>query len=64
LHNNFQQINNPNEERFIGPLLPFVGGALIGYVVARPNNNNYYPIPYYTPYYTPYPIYQQPPIYK
>ena len=60
--NNF---NNRNDERFIGPLLPFVGGALIGYVVARPNNNNtFYPTPYYT-YYSPYPIYQQqPPIYR
>ena len=52
------------EERFIGPLLPFVGGALVGYIVARPNNNTYYPTPYYTAYYNPNPVYTQPPIYK
>lgn len=43
-----------NNERFIGPLLPFVGGALLGYVVARPNNQYY---PYYQPFYQ-YPTYQ------
>ena len=42
-------------ERFIGPILPFVGGALIGYIVGRPNYN------YYQPYYQPYyPIYYPP----
>lgn len=66
MHNpNFQHNVPMNEERFIGPLLPFVGGALVGYIVARPNNNTYYPTPYYTAYYAPYPPYQgTPPIYK
>ena len=63
-NNNFQNNNQIHEERFIGPLLPFVGGALVGYIVARPNNNTYYPTPYYTTYYNPYPIYPNPPIYK
>ena len=44
-----------NNQRFIGPLLPFVGGALLGYVVGRPNTQ-YYP-PYYQPLYQ-YPTYQ------
>lgn len=43
-----------NDERFIGPILPFVGGALIGYIAGRPNY--YYPV-YYPPYYQPYPNY-------
>ena len=47
--------NQINNQRFIGPLLPFIGGALVGYVVARPNNQ-YYP-PYYQPFYQ-YPTYQ------
>lgn len=50
----------PNNERFIGPILPFIGGALIGYVVARPNNIGYYQ-PYYPTYYQypTYPYYYQ-----
>ena len=44
-----------NNERFIGPLLPFIGGALVGYVVSKPNSQ-FYP-PYYPQYY-PYPTYQ------
>ena len=31
------------DERFIGPILPFVGGALIGYIAGRPNYNYYQP---------------------
>lgn len=51
--------NFNNNERFIGPLLPFIGGALVGYVVARPNNFNYYQ-PYYPLYqYPTYPYYYQ-----
>ena len=67
MNNYYENINAKNEERFIGPLLPFVGGALIGYIVARPNNNvnAYYPVPYYT-YYNQYPVYNmnQYPIYR
>lgn len=44
-----QPINR--EERFIGPLLPFLGGVLIGGLfLPRPN-----PIPPYGPIYTPIP---------
>lgn len=48
------------DERFIGPLLPFIGGALVGYVVSRPNFGGYYPQPYYPVYYQypSYPYYQ------
>ena len=44
-----------NNERFIGPVLPFLGGALIGYVAGRPNNFGYYQPSY--PIYYPYPAY-------
>lgn len=48
-----------NEERFIGPILPFVGGALVGYIAGRPQYN--FAQPYYYPvYYQPYQYYQQP----
>lgn len=62
MNNYYGNFNTRNDERFIGPLLPFVGGALIGYIVARPNNNTYYPVPYYT--YYPYPTYSSQPIYR
>lgn len=49
-----------NDERFIWPLIPFLGGAAIGYIAGRPQYNyvypNYYPIYYptnYPAYYTP-----------
>ena len=56
-----------NNERFIGPLLPFVGGALIGYIVGRPNfNTGTYYQPYYPVYYQypNYQYYQVPPTYN
>jgi len=49
-----------NEERFIWPLIPFLGGAAIGYIAGRPQYNytypTYYPVyyPYYQPYYNNY----------
>ena len=47
--------NIKNDERFIGPILPFIGGALVGYIAGRPQYNypNYYPVyyPYYPNYY-------------
>lgn len=43
-------INN-TEERFIWPLIPFLGGAAIGYIAGRPQYNYSYPM------YYPYPIY-------
>ena len=46
-----------NEERFLGPVIPFLGGALIGYVASRPNFTNTYVQPYYPVYYNPYPTY-------
>jgi len=56
--NNFQQSNYiDNDERFIWPLIPFLGGAAIGYIAGRPQYNyvypNYYPVyyPYYPTYY-------------
>ena len=49
--------NYPNEERFLGPVIPFLGGALIGYVASRPNFTNAYMQPYYPVYYNPYPTY-------
>jgi len=57
MYRNYSYVNN---ERFIGPLLPFIGGALVGYVVARPNNYGYYQ-PYYPMYYQypTYPYYYQ-----
>ena len=39
-----------NDERFIGPLIPFLGGAAIGYIAGRPQYTYTYPI-YYPPYY-------------
>lgn len=52
---NFNTVPYTNEERFIGPLIPFLGGAAIGYIVGRPQYTypNYYPVyyPYYPPYY-------------
>lgn len=43
--------NITSEERFVGPLLPFLGGVLIGGLfLPRPN-----PIPPYGPIYTPVP---------
>ena len=49
-----------HEERFIGPIFPFLGGALIGYIAGRPQYNYSYPVyyPYYYPYYPTY--YQRP----
>ena len=46
-----------NEERFIWPLIPFLGGAAIGYIAGRPQYN--YQQPVYYPVYYPYnyPIY-------
>lgn len=51
-----------NEERFIGPIVPFLGGALIGYFAGRPQYNYSYPAyyPVYYPYYNNYYYYQQP----
>ena len=46
-----------NEERFIGPIIPFLGGALIGYIAGRPQYT--YPA-YYPIYYPNYYYYQQP----
>jgi len=50
-----------NEERFIGPIFPFLGGALIGYIAGRPQQNYGYPI--YYPYYPTY-YYRQPSTYN
>ena len=60
MHKNYSYPPQFGNERFIGPILPFIGGALIGYVVARPNNIGYYP-QYYQPYYQypTYPYYYQ-----
>ena len=60
MYRNYSYRMQPNDERFIGPLLPFIGGALVGYVVARPNNFGYYQ-PYYPQYYQypSYPYYYQ-----
>ena len=41
-----------NEERFIWPLIPFLGGAAIGYFAGRPQ----YTYPSYYPVYFPYPL--------
>lgn len=45
-----------NEERFIWPLIPFLGGAAIGYIAGRPQYNYSYPM-YYPIYYPYYPTY-------
>ena len=59
MNRNFNYTNYPiNEQRFIGPILPFVGGALLGYTFARPNTNYYQPYYQYYPVYYPYPYYQ------
>ena len=42
-----------NNERFIWPLIPFLGGAAIGYFAGRPQYNYTYPV-YYPVYYPPY----------
>lgn len=55
LYSHPQYINSNNDQRFIGPILPFVGGALIGYIAGRPNYPNYYYPVYYPPYYPTYP---------
>lgn len=54
MYNNSYYPNHSKDTRFIGPLLPFIGGALVGYVVARPNNGFYQP---YYPVYYQYPTY-------
>lgn len=65
-HFNARAYNHPqyqfqNEERFIWPLVPFLGGALVGYIAGRPQYNYSYPAyyPIYNPYYNNY-YYQQP----
>ena len=56
-HYNINSFQHPyyieNEERFIWPLIPFLGGAAIGYIAGRPQYNYTYPVyyPYYPPYY-------------
>ena len=61
LYSNQPIYNIENEQRFIGPIIPFLGGALIGYFAGRPQYNYpaYYPIyyPYYSNYYPPYTYY-------
>lgn len=51
-----QPLYQENEERFIWPLIPFLGGAAIGYFAGRPQYNypSYYPVyyPYPIPYYS------------
>ena len=49
-----QYFPNQNDQRFIGPVLPFIGGALIGYIAGRPQYNYAYPAyyPMYYPYYS------------
>ena len=48
-----------NDERFIGPLIPFLGGAAIGYIAGRPQFTYTYPI-YYPPYYQQQYYYNRP----
>ena len=52
-----QQYITKDEDRLIGPILPFIGGALVGYISGRPQYNYTYPA--YYPIYYPY-YYQQP----
>lgn len=62
---NSSPIWEQNEERLIGPIFPFLGGALIGYIAGRPQYNysypiyypSYYPNYYYPGYYQPYNLY-------
>lgn len=60
---------NDDQTRFIGPILPFVGGLLVGGLVAPSFKTNQQPTPiYYQPvqYYpvsTPYPYYPYNPNY-
>ena len=64
MHRNYNSSNfQPNyvqetDERFIWPLIPFLGGAAIGYIAGRPQYNYTYPI--YYPYY--YPVYYNRPV--
>lgn len=59
-----QYTTQQSEERFIGPIFPFLGGALIGYIAGRPQQNYGYPIYYpYYPYYPTY-YYRQPSTYN
>ena len=44
-----------DDQRFIGPIVPFIGGALIGYIAGRPQQSYGYPV--YYPYYPYYPTY-------
>lgn len=46
----------PNDQRFIGPILPFIGGAVVGYFAGRPQYNYTYPAYYPVYYYPNYPI--------
>ena len=55
MNRNYNYRNYPTEQRFIWPILPFVGGAILGYAAGRPNWG--YQQPYYQPY---YPVYQYP----
>lgn len=54
-----QPTYNESDERFIWPLIPFLGGAAIGYFAGRPQYN-YYPV--YYPYYYPTYYYNRPSI--
>ncbi len=59
--NSFQPpLYQENDERFIWPLIPFLGGAAIGYFAGRPQYTYTYPV-YYQPYY-PQPYYYNKPI--
>ena len=51
--------SNNNDQRFIGPLIPFLGGAAIGYFAGRPQYNYSYPVfyPIYYPQYYSRPYY-------
>lgn len=55
-NNNMNSFSQPNDERFIWPLIPFLGGAAIGYIAGRPQYNYTYPV-YYPAYYPYYPNY-------
>ncbi len=54
-------MNNYPYRIFQGPVLPFVGGLLVGGIFGKNNNNNQVqPQPMYPPYYyqvPPYPVY-------